>query len=272
MAFQTKELEMSYEFAQTVPNSDPDMMQFKAFKKQFGEDGNILAIGILDSALYSPENFYRFSLLCNELTNINGVVEVLGLPNLTRIEKDAVNKQFLIADIFKTIPEDQHELDSVLLVAKDQKFYSGQLFNEENGATLILVTLNKEVLNSAKRLQVTEDIIFLGDEFANKTGIDIKYAGLPFVRSVVSGRIRNEMIIFLILSIIVTGIILLLFFKSWDAVVFPMIIIAVVVIWAMGTLALLGYKITVSPTVFICLINTIRKSRNMATKSEHLVL
>ena len=221
------------------------MVQFKAFKEQFGEDANLLAIGILDSALYTPENFYRLSLLCDEITKIRGVTEVLGLPKLKRIEKDAVNKQFLIKDIFKTIPENQHDLDSVLQVAKDQKFYAGQLFNEENGATLILVTLNKEVLNSAKRMQVTEDIIFLGNEFSDKTGIELKYAGLPFVRSVVSGRIRNEMIIFLILSVVVTGVILLLFFKSWDAVVFPMIIIAVVVIWAMGTLAILGYKITI---------------------------
>jgi predicted RND superfamily exporter protein len=245
MAYQAKDLEMSYEFAQTVPNNDPDMVQFKTFKKQFGEDANLLAIGILDSALYTPENFYRLSLLCDELAKINGVVEVLGLPKLKRIKKDAVNKQFLIEDIFETIPENQHDLDSILQVATDQKFYSGQLFNEENGATLILVTLNKEVLNSAKRMQVTNDIIFLGNEFTDKTGIELKYAGLPFVRSVVSGRIRNEMIIFLILSVVVTGVILLLFFKSWDAVVFPMIIIAVVVIWAMGTLALFGYKITI---------------------------
>jgi len=245
MAFLAKDLEMSYEFAQTVPNNDPDMIQFKAFKAQFGEDGNILAIGILDSSLYTPENFYRLSMLCDELAKISGVVEVLGLPNLKRIEKDAVNKQFTIESIFKTIPDNQSDLDSVLQIVKDQKFYAGQLFNEGNGSTLILITLNKEVLNSAKRIQVTDDIIFLGDEFSKKTSIDLRYAGLPFVRSVVAGRIRNEMIFFLILSIVITGIILALFFKSWDAVIIPMIIIAVVVIWAMGTLDLLGYKITI---------------------------
>jgi predicted RND superfamily exporter protein len=245
MAFQAKDLEMSYEFAQTVPNNDPDMIQFKAFKAQFGEDGNILAIGILDSSLFTPENFYRLSLLCDELTKISGVVEVLGLPNLKRIEKDAVNKQFTIESIFKTIPDNQHDLDSILHIVKDQKFYAGQLFNEENGSNLILITLNKEVLNSAKRIQVTDDIIFLGDEFSKKTGIDLRYAGLPFVRSVVAGRIRNEMIFFLILSIVITGVILALFFKSWDAVIIPMIIIAIVVIWAMGILDLMGYKITI---------------------------
>ena len=245
MAYQAKDLELSYEFSQTVPNNDPDMVQFKAFKEQFGEDGNFLAIGIRDSSLYTPENFFRLSMLCDEMSKIKGVVEVLGLPNLKRIEKDESNKLFTIEDIFKTIPADQASLDSVLAVARDQKFYAGQLFNPENGATLILITLNKEVLNSAKRIQVTEDIMFLGDEFTKKTGIDLKYAGIPFVRSVVATRIKNEMIFFFFLSVVVTGIILMLFFKAWDAVVFPMIIIAVVVIWAMGILALMGYKINI---------------------------
>ena len=49
---------------------------------------------------------------------------------------------------------------------------------------------------------------------------------------------------FLVLSLVITGIILFLFFRSFKAVFFPLIIIGVVVIWVMGTLALLEYKIT----------------------------
>lgn len=244
MAYKAKDLEMSYEFAQTVPSNDPDMVQYMDFKNQFGEDGNVLAIGMLDSSIYSPENFYRLALLCDAINRIKGVEEVLGMPRLKRIEKDAENKRFFIADIFNTIPDNQHDLDSVLHLVQDQRFYAGQLFNEKNGATLVLVTLSKEVLNSAKRLKVTNDILFLGKEFTDKTGIDLKYAGLPFVRSVVAGQIRDEMEIFLFLSVLISGLILMLFFRSWDAVVFPMIVIGVVVIWSMGTLALLGYKIT----------------------------
>ncbi|MBR9997392.1 MAG: MMPL family transporter, partial [Cyclobacteriaceae bacterium] len=194
--------------------------------------------------VYTPQNFYRLSLLCDAITPINGVEEVLGLPNLKRIEKDSENKKFVITDIFDSIPENQDELDSILHLVQDQRFYAGQLFNEKNGANLILVTLSRDVLNSAKRLKVTDDILFLGNEYAEKTGIDLKYAGLPFVRSVVAGQIRDEMKIFLVLSVIISGLILLLFFRSWDAVVFPMIVIGVVVIWSMGTLALFGFKIT----------------------------
>ena len=245
MAYQAKDLEMSYQFAQTVPANDPDMIQFTEFKKQFGEDGNILAIGMMDSAIYTPRNFYRLSLLCDEIDRITGVEEVLGLPRIKRIEKDTENKKFYIGNIFSSIPDDQPTLDSLLNLVRDQRFYAGQLFNEKNGANIILVTLDKEILNSAKRIQVTNDILFLGREFTKKTGIELKYAGLPFVRSVVAGRIRNEMQLFLFLSVIISGLILMLFFRSWDAVVFPMIIIGVVVIWSMGTLALFGYKITI---------------------------
>jgi len=244
MAFQARDLEMSYEFAQTVPSNDPDMKQFLEFKSRFGEDGNILAIGMQDSSVYTPENFYKLSLLCDEISRIRGVDEVLGLPRLKRIEKDTENKKFYISDFFPAIPEKQYELDSILSLVREQQFYAGQIFNETNGANLILVTLSKDVLNSARRLEVTNDILFLGKEFTDKTGIGLKYAGLPFVRSVVAGQIRDEMKIFLVLSVIISGLILALFFRSWDAVIFPMIIIGVVVIWSMGTLALFGYKIT----------------------------
>ena len=40
------------------------------------------------------------------------------------------------------------DLDSLLKEALNLKFYSGQLINEQTGATLLLVTLDKEIFNS----------------------------------------------------------------------------------------------------------------------------
>ncbi|MFC2125811.1 RND family transporter [Bacteroidota bacterium] len=245
MAYKGKDMEWSYELAKTVPSNDPDMIQFMEFKEQFGEDGNLVAIGISDSAVYTTENFYRLSLLSDELSKLRGVNEVLSLPRLYRLEKNTQKKKFELKKIFEEIPENQEDLDALLKLARDQMFYSGQIFNPDNGASLILITLSKEVLNSVKRQQVTKDILFLGEEFSKSTGIELKYAGLPFVRSVIMGRIKNEMLWFLFFSVVVTGMIMLFFFKSWDAVVFPMIIIAVVIIWTMGIIAIFGYKITI---------------------------
>lgn len=244
MGYHARNAEMSYDFAKTVPSDDSDMVVFQQFKDQFGEDGNLVALGIKDSSVYTPENFEKLRKLSRQIAALEGVNDVLSLPLVQRLEKDTKEKKFNLRSVFRGQIEDQKALDSLLRVAFDQKFYSGRLVNEENGATLILVSINKEVLNSPKRLSLTENIQNAGTEFEEGTGIDLRYAGLPFVRSVVAGKVRNEMQIFLFLSVAVTALILFLFFRTWDAVLFPIIVIAIVVVWVLGSLVLLDYKIT----------------------------
>src|SRR5205809_1722330 len=52
MGYYATKVEMSYDFTRTVPPNDPDMIFLNKFKEQFGEDGNIVAVGMKDSAVY----------------------------------------------------------------------------------------------------------------------------------------------------------------------------------------------------------------------------
>lgn len=243
MANKAQEVEMSFDLAQTVPETDPEMIFFREFKEQYGEDGNILAMGLEDSAIYRVENFRRFKYLADELEKLDGVNKVLALPNFHRLIKDNQTKQFKLKKVFETIPDNQDSLNQLLEQVVKLKFYN-QLINEKTGATLLLLTIEKEVLNSSARNQLIEDIRFAGDAFSKVTGIKLRYAGLPYVRSVVTGKVKNELTLFLVLSVIITGVILFLFFRALNAVVIPLIIIGIVAIWSVGTLALFGYKIT----------------------------
>lgn len=244
MGYKARELELSYDYIEAVPSSDEDLIYYKQFKEQFGEDANILAIGISDTALYQVDNFRRFTYLNEEVHKLSGVKSVLSITNLQRLVKDSEKKRFGLEPIFSQIPDDQATLDSLLQQVHDQKLYSQQLLNEKNGATFLLIAIEKDVLNSDKRQQLIPDIQHLGESFTEVTDIELHYAGIPFVRTVINAKIRSELRIFLILSIVVTACILLFFFRSWDAVVFPLIIIGVMVVWSLGTLALFGYKIT----------------------------
>jgi len=244
MGYYASKVEMSYEFTRTVPLDDPEMVYFQEFKKQFGEDGNMMALGVKDSGLYKLENFQKFRTLSNKLKQIEGVGEVLSLPLLRIIEKDTINKKFYLSSLFPDTLTSQQQLDSLLTVALGQKFYMGQLVNVSNGATMVLAPMKKEFANSAKRIDVTDALVKYGKEFTEQTGIKLHYAGLPFVRSVMASQVRKELSFFLYLSAIVTGVIMLLFFRSIRAVVFSMIMIGIVVVWTIGTIALFGFKIS----------------------------
>ena len=244
MGYQSTKIKWSYDLANIVPEKDPDMVYFKQFRETFGEDGNIMAIGLQDSSVYELKHFAQYYKLVSGLEAKDGIRNVLGIPNLQKLEKNNQKRVFELKSVFEKIPESQEVLDSLLAGVASLKFYSGQLINSNNGATLTLVTIKKDILNSKKRDQLVSYIIEQGERFEKETGINVHFAGLPYSRSITTSKVKAELNMFLALSLVITGVILFLFFRSFKAVFFPLIIIGVVVIWVMGTLALLGFKIT----------------------------
>ncbi|HQQ82181.1 MAG TPA: efflux RND transporter permease subunit [Cyclobacteriaceae bacterium] len=244
MGYYASRVEMSYELNRTVPPEDPDMVFLNQFKKTFGEDGNMMAVGFRDSAIYQLENFKALTQLGKDIRKLNGVNEVVSLPRLRVILKDTAHQKFYSAPLFPEDISSQQQLDSLLKVSEGQRLYEGQLVNPKNGAILMLVSVEKEYANSALREKLTSGLLVIGNDFTQKTGIQVRYAGLPFMRSIVAQQVKKELSMFTILSAIVTGLIMLIFFRSVRAVIFSMIMIGVLVVWTLGTIALLGFKIT----------------------------
>lgn len=243
-AAQIPRLELSYDFTQAVPSNDPDLQFLKDFKQEFGEDGNVLVIGMQDSALYTPTQFRRYLYMSQEMLKVKGVQAVLSLPLLPRLVRNDSLKSFEPVPIFTDVPDEQAALDSLLQIALDQQIYSRQLINPANGATLMVLTVDVGVIASKDRQRLIDDIVMVTGLFEEKTGIQVHHAGVPFVRAVMSGKVQEELKLFLFLSVVVTALILFAFFRSIKAVLFPMIVIVVMIIWSLGTLVLFGYKIT----------------------------
>ena len=71
MGYHLQFIEISYDLASVVPEDDTEMINLQAFKELFGEDGNIMAIGVQDSSLFELKNFNRFRTLADELKDLN---------------------------------------------------------------------------------------------------------------------------------------------------------------------------------------------------------
>lgn len=245
MGWHAQRAEISYEFTKFVPDSHPDMVYFNTFLEQYGQDDNLFVVGVSDSSLYSPLSFTRYQYLTKALEELPGISRVVSLGNVRALTKDTTNTTFSLSPIFESSFHTQEELNSVLQQAQDQRLFSDQILNANNGATITIVSITKKINNSEDRNLLIKDIMMLADQFTDATGIDVYYAGLPYLRSIMTGKVQAELRLFLLLSVIITGLILLAFFRSFRAVLFPMAIIGVVIVWIMGTLVLFGYKITI---------------------------
>ena len=109
----------------------------------------------------------------------------------------------------------------------------------------MLIAIDREVLNSPRRISLINELKEKTEAFGAEHQTDIKYSGLPYIRYYQLSTITREVKLFLILAIIITIIVLYILFRSWDAVVFPLLIIGSGVVISTGFMALLGYEFTV---------------------------
>jgi predicted RND superfamily exporter protein len=67
---------------------------------------------------------------------------------------------------------------------------------------------------------------------------------MPFIRTVMANRIKDEMNKFLLASFLLSALTLFLFFRSISAVIMSLLVVGMGVIWSLGTIVLCGYEIT----------------------------
>jgi predicted RND superfamily exporter protein len=245
MAWHARNLKLSYAGSKILPLTDSVFIKYTAFKKQFGEDGSVMVLGIQNPAIYKKENYNKWVQLSTEIQDLKGIKGVLSIGKLAELKKDTVNQKFVVSPIPAKPIESDVEMDSLKNKLFSMPFYSGLLFNKETNATLMAVTFDPKILNSVNRNPILKEIEAKALAFNKSTGIEVHLSGLPFIRTATSKLVSNEFVLFLGLSILVSALILLIFFRSFYAVFFPILVVIMGVIWSIGTLVLFGYEITI---------------------------
>ncbi|MEO6304780.1 MAG: MMPL family transporter [Bacteroidia bacterium] len=245
MGFEASRMELSYEFAKILPDDDSTFIEYQTFKKRFGEDGNVMVMGFADKNLFQLEKFKDWTKLNTDLKNIQGVKGIMSVPTCFRLVKDDSLDKFNFVPLIQNPITTQQEVDSFKNEILNMPFYEGIIYNKETGANLVAITFTKKDLDSKRRLDMVKEIRALGDAFSKKHGIEMHYSGMPYIRSQLMTKVRAEMTLFLILAVIVTAIILWMFFRSFSTVLFSLIVVVMGVVWSIGIMYLFGYKITV---------------------------
>ena len=67
MALFASKVKLSYEFAKAIPANNPKYLDYVSFKKKFGDDGNLLVIGVQTNRFFEKNNFEKYQQLHNNL-------------------------------------------------------------------------------------------------------------------------------------------------------------------------------------------------------------
>jgi predicted RND superfamily exporter protein len=244
MAFFASKIKLSYEFSKAIPVNNSKYQDYLSFKEKFGDDGNVLVIGVQSNNFFQQKSFIAFSKLNEELKDVPFVEDVLSVANAVDLLKDTASQKLDAIPVFSKKINSQKQIDSSLKIFYSLPFYRSLLYNPETNAYLLVVRINKDILNSKGRTKVINDIIDRTNGFTETTKIPTHISGLPLIRTQVADRIAREMKWFIIGSLVLSALILLLMFRSVKTTLLSLLVVITGVIWSVGIMYLFGYKIT----------------------------
>ena len=245
MAWKASYVKLSFMGSKILPLTDSAFIKYNNFKSQFGEDGNMMVLGVSSPDLLKKDQFNEWKALAAEIQKVEGIKQVLSIGNLYDLQKDTSNQRFVLKQLSGTTVLSDTEMDSIKQRIYELPFYEGLLYNKESHATLMAINIDTKILNTKKRAPIIQSILDKADAFSKRNKLEVHYSGLPFIRTAVMRLVSKEFVLFLGLSILVAAVILFIFFRRLYPVIFPILLVIVGVIWSLATLVMFGYEITI---------------------------
>ena len=244
MAQKGREAKLSYSMAKLLPNDHQVSVDYNDFLNKYGSQ-NVLVIAVEDSLITTLSHLKKWDKVSESIKNINGIEQIISFSNLPILQKDADEKKFTVKKWFSEGIQTEEEFQKALTIYQSQPFFKGLINSEDNKVTTLLITLDEEMIRSSKREILISSIKDLVDNYSTDFGVKAHYSGLPYIRTVHSVKVKNEISMFILFTLLITALILYLFFRSFKATISSIIVVIIGVIFSFGSIALIGYEISI---------------------------
>ncbi len=247
LGMQWEHMRFTYTEANLLPDDHEVNLEYNTFLDKFGEEGNLIVLGIKNDSLFTPTVLNAWNDLSQKIDQYPEVTLSISLKDLKLLDKQENPARF---DLKSFIPDSVTSTKQATNYQKqlfnDLPFYENLIYNKETGTIRSAIYLDKTIVNtSARRDFIVNDLIPLIDNFKEISGIDVRTSGMPYIRTLNSQNIIDEIGWFVGGALLVTSLLFFFFFRSYRATFISMITVIVGVMWAFGFLGLLKYEITV---------------------------
>ena len=247
LASQWKNMRFTFTEANLLPDTHPENLQYEDFIKTFGEEGNLIVIALKDDDFFTEKIFLEWIALNDKINEFSEIDFTLSTNNVQSLIKDETQKKFFLQNLLPN-----KKIDSVKLEKFKQNlilelpFYKNILYSINGKSIRTAIYMDKDIVNTSQRKDfIYQTFIPLINSFEERTGLDIRVSGMPYIRTLNAQNIVDEIGIFVVSAILLTSFIFFLFFRSFRATFISMFVVIIGVMWAFGVLGWMGYEITI---------------------------
>jgi len=244
---QWENMRLAYSEANMLPDDHEVNITYNNFLKTFGEEGNLIVLGVKDPSLFTVEKLNAWNKLSEDFKSDIAVETVISIKDLQKLIKDTKNEKFnlepFIKDSITSLAQIKTLQDELF---KKYPFYDNFLFNKETKTIRTAIYMDKAIVNTSARKDFVVDVLIPKIKtFEDKYNLDVRVSGMPYIRTLNSQNIVDEINLFVIAALLVTSIIFFFFFRSFRATFISLIVVCIGVAWTLGIIGLLEYEVSV---------------------------
>ena len=247
LASQMKYMKFSYTEANLLPENHEANLEYNKFLEIFGEEGNLVILGIKDATVFTPQKFNAWNNLVDQFDDLEEIDFTISIADVQKLTADRKKRKFVLEPLYKENPKTTDEV----LTIKHQlfeklPFYDNLLFNKETGTLQTAIYIKKAIVNTPIRRDfIFNKLIPIVEKFEKEHNVDVRISGMPYIRTLNAQNIQNEIGIFVAGALLITAIIFFLFFRSFRATFITLLVVMIGVTWAFGFIGWFRYEITV---------------------------
>jgi len=232
MIYSASQLKMDFSIEELFAINDPDVEKYFDFLEEFEREDNLILLMYECDDPFSYENLNLNKTLIEKFESIKGIDEVTGLSNL---EIFTEGEDELLRSVYPYIPLSTDSLLEAKKRISSSELAQETLISKDGKLASIAIELDASFNNHDKREKIIEEI----DHYQNLANWKWHQSGIPVLRTRYVQLMVTDTIRFLIPVAIMIIILFTVVFRSWLALLIPMSIIIMVVIWTIGLMVIL---------------------------------
>lgn len=222
------------EMKRQLPAHLETSVNLEKIESLFGGTDMVMIILVADDVL-GESTLTRLQTLSREFSSIREFDRVLGLFSATGIRVD--EGEMLVEPVVAGIPTTRIQREKLRNRIRDNALVYGNLVSKDFKHTALIGFL---------KLEASDEVVIqkVNDVVASAPGADPVYVGgMPLTRVNLAKDIRNDMSRFLPVGLMVMFGFLFICFRQPRGVLLPFLMTVMAVIFAMGLIPLLGWKV-----------------------------
>ncbi|MEN8776881.1 MAG: efflux RND transporter permease subunit [Polaribacter sp.] len=247
LASQMKYMKFSYTEANLLPEDHEANIDYNKFLDIFGEEGNLVILGIKDSTVFTPQKFNAWNKLTEQFDDRDEIDFTISISDVQKLKADRKKRKFILEPLYEKEPTTSAEVNAIKKQLFEKlPFYDNLLYNKETETLQTAIYIKKEIINTPKRRDFIFDVLIPRiEKFEKENNVDVRVSGMPYIRTLNAQNIQDEIVLFVVGALLITAVIFFFFFRSYRATFITLLVVIIGVVWAFGFIGLFRYEITV---------------------------